>query len=50
MVNGNLPDFCRSFKFSNKKKTFHLHFKVTVGFYNSEDFEFGERNLSLVGW
>ena len=27
MVNGDLPDFCRSFKFGNKKKTFHLHFK-----------------------
>ena len=25
--NGDLPDFCCSFKFSNKKKTFHLHFK-----------------------
>ena len=23
----DLPDFCCSFKFSNKKKTFHLHFK-----------------------
>ena len=27
MVNGYLPDFFCSFKFSNKKKTFHLHFK-----------------------
>ena len=23
-----LPDFCCSFKFSNKKKTFHLHFNI----------------------
>ena len=27
MVNGDLPDFCCSFKFSNKK-TFRLHFKL----------------------
>ena len=31
MVNGDLPDFCCSFKFSNKK-TFHLHFKVVFLF------------------
>ena len=49
MVNGNLPDFA-ALSNSAIKKTFHLHFKVTVGFYNSEDFEFGERNLSSVGW
>ena len=28
MVNGDLPDFCCSFKFSNKEKTFHLHFNM----------------------